>query len=228
MKKSYDKENIFQVIKKSWNWMWKSDSILSYLVLFVFLYIFIKLIFFPGLSLILNTSLPAAIVESSSMDHQIKLNEEGFLTLCGEVYSINQRKDFNEFWDVCGDWYKNNTNITKDQFSDFKFSNGFSKGDLIILYGKKNINIGDVIVFKPNKESLAPNPIIHRVVSLNSIQTKGDHNPGQLTKTNNAYKTDETNINKDQVIGTAVAKIPYVGWLKLGVVEIWNKLTNKK
>ncbi len=223
MKKSYSK-NIFEEIKTFWNWMWKSDSIFSYLILFIFLYLTIKFIFFPTLSLILNTELPAAIVESSSMDHQITLNEQELMTLCGKIYTKKEKMNFDGFWENCGEWYLEKTNITKEQFSKFSFQNGFKKGDLIIIYGKKQNKIGDVVVFKPNKESSAPNPIIHRIISLEPIQTKGDHNPGQLSLDNNLYKTDETSIEKQQIIGTAVFKIPYVGWLKLGIIEFFNKI----
>ena len=56
----------------------------------------------------------------------------------------------------------------------------------------------------------------------NIIQTKGDHNEGQLTGSNNAYRTDETNIHEDQVIGKAIIKIPYLGWLKIWFVDLIN------
>jgi signal peptidase I len=87
---------------------------------------------------------------------------------------------------------------------------GFSKGDLIIIVGKKNIEIGDIIIF----EAESRYPIIHRVVGINPIQTKGDHNPAQLQK--------ELNIEENKIIGTAIAKVPYIGWLKLFLFEIFR------
>jgi len=99
--------------------------------------------------------------------------------------------------------------------------NGFSKGDIIVVWGRFEPKIGDIIIFQPNPESLAPRPIIHRIVDIedNIIQTKGDHNEKQLTKANNLYKTDETKIYQNQIIGKAIFKIPYLGWPKIWLVE---------
>ena len=58
-------------------------------------------------------------------------------------------------------WYTLN-GISKDEFAEFPFKNGFNKGDIIVLKGKKPeyIEVGDVIVFWSAKRD----PIIHRVV----------------------------------------------------------------
>jgi signal peptidase I len=102
----------------------------------------------------------------------------------------------------------------------FSFKNGFSKGDLMVIVGVKNVKIGDVIIFNGGSN----HPIIHRVVSLNPIQTKGDHNSAQLTPNNNGSGTDETNISQDKIIGTAVLRIPYLGWIKLFFAELLQKV----
>jgi hypothetical protein len=214
-------------IKKSWNWVWHSDSIFSWIVALLLIFIFIKLIFFPVLSLIMGTSLPLAGIESSSMDHQIVKDGISRLSLCDEVYTKEDKEhiNFNEYWEVCGNWYESNKNITKEEFSDFWLKNGFRKGDIIIVWGRFTPKVGDVIIFKPGAGSMAPRPIIHRIVDIdenNIIQTKGDHNEGQLTGSNNAYRTDETNIHEDQVIGKAIIKIPYLGWLKIWFVDLIN------
>lgn len=197
-------------LKQFWNWLWNSESIWSYLVFLVLVYIFIKLIFFPILSLLMGTSLPLAIVESSSMDHR-SLNDYGNYEICGNTFPDKESFNSEEYWNICGKWYENNTNITKEQFSKFRFENGFSKGDLMIIIGKDNPEIGDVIVF----QTARAHPIIHRIISKSpTLETKGDHNPAQLP--------EETNISENQVIGVAVAKIPYIGWLKLFFVEAWK------
>ena len=108
-------------IKKTWNWIWNSDSILSWIVALILIFLIVKFIFFPTLSLIFGTSLPLAGVESSSMDHQIVKEDSGILTLCGEIYSEEQKKEinhinFNEYWNRCGNWYVNNKHITKPIF----------------------------------------------------------------------------------------------------------------
>lgn len=202
--------------KDFWDWLWNSDSILSYIVFLILIFIVIKFIFLPGLGLVFGTQLPLAIVESGSMEHySIKISQNNY-DLCGN--NFEQSKFFNseEYWNTCGNWYEQNTNITKEEFQTFKLDKGFRKGDLIIIFGKKpeNIEIGDVLIFQTNRA----HPLIHRVISTNPLQTKGDHNPGQLQ--------EEKNIQSNQVIGVAVGKIPYVGWLKLFFVELFQKISN--
>jgi len=218
-----DIKEVKRAIKKSWNWIWHSDSVWSWIVALALIYILVKFIFFPTLSLIMGTSLPLAGVESSSMDHQIVEDDFHRLSLCGEFYSNGEKEhiNFDEYWEVCGDWY-NDKSISKDTFLDFPLKNGFRKGDIIIVWGRFESKIGDVIIFKPNSESLAPRPIIHRIVEIENgiIQTKGDHNARQLTISNNGLKTDETTITEEQVIGKAVFKIPYLGWPKIWLTEL--------
>lgn len=216
-----------EMIKKSWRWIWNSDSIWSWIVALAIIFIVVKFIFFPTLSLIMGTTLPLAGVESSSMDHQIVKDERSRLNLCGKIYSKEDKEhiNFNEYWEVCGNWYESNKEITKETFSDFWLKNGFRKGDIIIVWGRFTPKLGDIIIFKPGAGSLAPRPIIHRIVNINEegiIQTKGDHNEKQLTGSNNAYRTDETNINQDQIIGKAVIKIPYLGWIKIWFTDLIN------
>ena len=219
-------KDIIKSIKKSWNWIWNSDSIWSWIVALILIFVFIKFIFFPTLSLIQGTSLPLAGVESSSMDHQIVIDDYGRLALCGKIYSKQdiENKNLDEYWETCGNWYENN-GISKQEFSGFPMKNGFSKGDIIIVWGRFTPKIGDIIIFKPNKESLKQTPIIHRIVKIEDgiIQTKGDHNEMQITRPND-YNTDETNITKDQVIGKAVFKIPYLGYVKIWATQLTGKI----
>jgi signal peptidase I len=220
-----EKEN---KIKKIWNWLWNSDSILSFAILLILIFIFIKLILFPSISLIFGTSLPLAIVESSSMDHNAlqyckkyssDLNCATLSTdyeICGNKFSNKKFLDKEEYWQTCGSWYEEK-NISKEQFSTFKFSNGFRKGDIIIIFGKKlnEIKIGDVLIF----QSKQPTPIIHRIISLSPLQTKGDHNGEQIGITPDPRGIDETNIKENQIIGVAVGKIPYLGLVKIFAIE---------
>jgi len=219
-----------ETIKKAWKWVWHSDSPWSWVVALVIIFIIIKFIFFPALSLLFGTSLPLAGVESSSMDHQIASDDYHRLALCEKTYSKEEKRElghinFNEYWDICGDWYESNTKITKEQFSDFSIKNGFRKGDIIIVWGRFTPKLGDVIIFQPGTESLAPRPIIHRIIKINddgTYQTKGDHNAKQLTSSNNVYKTDEKKINQNQIIGKACIKIPLLGWPKIWLTDLMN------
>jgi signal peptidase I len=225
-------------IKKSWKWIWNSDSIWSWLIALVIIFLFIRFIFFPGLSLIQGTSLPLAGVESSSMDHsslKYCANYDNFgncvyystdYEICGNRFDSRMFFNSDKYWETCGNWYLKKS-ITKDEFNSFPMKNGFSKGDIIIVWGRFTPKIGDIIIFKPNGASLAPNPIIHRIVSINNgiIETKGDHNSEQLHASNNIYKTDETTITKDQIIGKAVFKIPYLGYVKIWASDLTHKIT---
>jgi signal peptidase len=80
----------------------------------------------------------------------------------------------------------------------------FYKGDMIIVTGENNIQIGDIIVFNvPDRQY----PIIHRITSITGdvITTKGD---------NNLYQ-DPWQTPKENVSGKAVLKIPLLGWVKI-------------
>ncbi len=218
-----------EVVKKSWDWIWNSDSIWSWFIALGLIFLFVKFIFFPTLSLLTGSSLPLAGVESSSMDHRITKNSIEKLELCGNQYSKKEHINFNEYWDICGEWYEKK-DISKEMFSDFTLRNGFSKGDIIIVWGRFEPKIGDIIIFKPNQESKAPRPIIHRIVKINAdktYQTKGDHNSDQLQGLPQHNYTDETTISKDQIIGKAIFKIPFLGWIKIWLTEFINKLTPK-
>ncbi|MCJ7816795.1 MAG: signal peptidase I [Candidatus Aenigmarchaeota archaeon] len=89
----------------------------------------------------------------------------------------------------------------------------FTKGDILILQGvpTNNLKTGDIIVFSVPQQ---PTPIVHRIVAINpgqTFQTKGDANTGQLP-----YEKD---IKSSEIHGKAVLIIPYLGWLKIGMME---------
>lgn len=97
--------------------------------------------------------------------------------------------------------------ISIDDTSGWDFQNGFSKGDVIFVVGIKDIEIGDVIIFNGG----AKYPLIHRVVDTGeTYATKGDN-----YKTNSGQLDNEKNISKDELIGKALFKIPFIGWAKL-------------
>ncbi len=191
-------------LRKVWWFIWEDDSALSWMVNIVLAFVLIKFIVYPGLGFLLGTSYPVVAVVSGSMEHD---------------------GNFNTWWDseaVCaitpctqGQWYIEK-NITEAEFKKFIFSNGFNTGDIIVLVGKDpaDIQIGNVIVFQSDK----PYPIIHRVVSkryedgIYYFDTKGDHNFGK--------GPDDIDISQDRLIGRAVFRIPYLGWIKIGFFKI--------
>jgi hypothetical protein len=189
-----DELDSFQdVIKNSWKFT-KEDSKPSWAIVISLILILMKFALFPLMTLLTGTSLPIVIVESCSMYHE---------------------SSFNDWWDRNSGWYENN-DISKSEFSEYPFVNGMNKGDIILVQAAKEYNKGEVIIFKaPTKH-----PIIHRIVSLSPIETKGDHNLGQI-------EGIETSINETDIIGKATFKIPYLGWIKLIFFEPFQSDSNK-
>lgn len=199
--------DIKEAAKKSWNFIWKDDSWLSWIVSLILAFIIVKFIFFPLLSLALGTSLPLVVVESSSMSHA---SSGSFL---GNIFSTSA--SFNSWWNQAKPWYEEK-NITKQEAESWPMKTGMEKGDIIVVYGRNKPEIGDTIVFNANTQY----PIIHRVIDIFEINgqviysTKGDNNPGQLEI--------EKSIPENALIGKAIFKIPKLGWIKLAFVEIIN------
>ena len=201
---------IKQTIKKTWKFLWESDSVLSWILNIIIAFVLVKFIIYPGLGLVLATTHPVVAVVSGSMSHDL---ENG--NICGYAPN-NYESNFDGYWKVCGSWYGNN-NINKETANTWRFRNGFNKGDIMILMGvkAKDINVGDVIVFK---SPLLPDPIIHRVVkkSLNdplTFQTKGDHNNDSITQ------HGEYSVDQSRIVGRAVLRVPYLGWIKIIAVN---------
>ncbi len=188
------KKKVKKYWKKFWFLLWKDNSFKGWLFSIIFLFLFIKLIFFPTLNLITGTSLPLAIVESCSMYHQ------------GNLFS-----NFNEWYDKHDEKYSEFI-INELDFQEFSFKKGFNKGDILFIVGTppENLKQGDVIVFYGNQK----NPIIHRIINIKeengarTFSTIGDNNNGQLEV--------EKEIKEEQIIGRAVFRlVPYIGWIKL-------------
>ena len=112
-------------IRKIWNFIWYDNSLFSWIVNIILALIIVKFIIYPGLGLIFSTSHPLVAVVSSSMEHN--------------------NQNFDDWWLSNRGWYEEN-GITKDQFEKFRFKNGFNKGDIMVLFGSEDINVGDIIV----------------------------------------------------------------------------------
>ena len=180
--------------KKFWYLLWKDNSIKGWIFSVIFLFVFIKLIFFPLMNVVTGTSLPLAIVESCSMYHK------------GNIIS-----SFDSWWIRHENKY-DNYNINNPNFSEFSFKNGFNKGDILFIVGTKpeKLEIGDIIIFDAGQQ----NPVIHRIINITKendayfFSTMGDNNNGQLN--------EEKRIGTNQIVGKAVFRIaPFIGWVKL-------------
>lgn len=180
-----------------WNWLWNSNSVLSWFVNFALAFLIVRFIFYPLLGLMLGTSLPLVVIESGSMEH--------FGTL-------------NEWWHVQEDFYRE-FDITGMAISGWPFGSGFNKGDIAVIQSRdfEDLKIGDVIVFRPTSQKKA---IIHRIVSINEdyVETKGDANIGQIDV--------EKEIGPEQIEGVAIARIPYLGWIKLAFVDAFRSFSS--
>ncbi|HLC61953.1 MAG TPA: signal peptidase I [Candidatus Nanoarchaeia archaeon] len=189
-----------KALKQVWNFIWNDDSIWSWLANIALAFILIKFIVYPGLAFALATTHPVVAVVSESMEHNA---------------------DFDNYWENAKGFYVAN-NIKKEDFVNFPLKNGFRKGDIMILKGKnaQDIKIGDIIVFW----SARRDPIIHRVVrkwqesGVYYFQTKGDNYVTNPTSIKSSM-LDETRISQDKVIGNAVFKIPFLGYIKIWFVE---------
>ncbi len=200
------RKDVKNLWKKLWFILWKDDSLKGWLFSLVFLFLFIKLIFFPGLSLVTGTSLPLAIVESCSMYHQ------------GNIFS-----SFDSWWERHDEKYSE-FSINELDFQEFLLNNGFNKGDILFIVGAdpKKLEEGDIIIFNANQR----NPIIHRIVDIKNVNGKrifstiGDNNNGQLTF--------ENEITEEMIVGKAAGRVaPYLGWVKL-IFYDWKKPTEER
>src|SRR3989338_8180361 len=106
-------------IKKSWEFL-KKDTWASTFVWLVILTILIRFVLFPALSLITGSALPIVVVESCSMYHD---------------------SDFDSGWERNSAWYESN-DITKEEFEKFPMKNGFTKGDIIFVWGHSKTKKG--------------------------------------------------------------------------------------
>ena len=178
-----------------WYIVWKDESFKGWIISIIFIFIVIKFIFFPVLSLTTGTNLPLAIVESCSMYHK------------GNLFS-----DYDSWWTRHENKYLD-FQQNKEKFKKFSFNNGFSKGDILFIVKAKpeKLKVGDVMIFEGNQQ----NPIIHRIIKIEKkendeyiFSTIGDNNNGQLSI--------EKEISSNQLIGKSVFRItPWLGWAKL-------------
>ncbi len=206
------KKGIRQTLKKVWHFIWVEDSIWSWLVNIVLAFVLIKFLVYPALGLALSTTYPIVAVVSSSMEHQ--------------------GMGFEDWWAENEAWYESH-NITKEQFMDFQMRNGFNKGDIIVLRGldEDDVSVGKVMVFKSSRLYPKPDPIIHRIVDIDEgpsgsevYQTKGDNNRDSISNIceERPYRTciHEYDIGQDQVLGFAVLRVPYLGYIKIWFTDL--------
>lgn len=220
------KKGFLDYLKRFWKYLWHDDSLGSYVLNFIFAFIFIKYLFFPTIGFLLNNDYPMVAIVSGSMEHKI-VNHN----VCDKnvVDTQNKNLNFDEWWSLCGTYYEK-INITKADFKDFDYSGGLNIGDMMVLYGKdpKNIEVGEILVFIPQDRNffVQKGPVIHRVVDKWENEndgkfyfaTKGDHN-------SEIFKDFENNISSDNVIAVGVVRIPYMGYVKIMFTKLVSYVT---
>jgi len=180
-----------KAIRKTYQFIFHDDSIWSWVVNLILAFLIVKFLIYPGLALILGSQLPLVAVISGSMEH------EGM--------------DFDAWWDANKEWYEDQ-GITENEFESFKFTNGFNKGDVMVLVAPDNLEVGDVLVYISNSHAY---PIIHRVTYINedgSYVVKGDNNDN----------ADPGDVEASQVVGKALYRIPKIGMIKIWAVDLWT------
>lgn len=197
-------------LKRFWYIVWEEDSLRSWILNILLAFLIIKFIVYPGLGLVLSTQHPIVAVVSGSMEHDGKFEEWwGSAARCGDIQC--RQSDFYAKY-----------NITREEFAEYPYSNGFNIGDIMVLYGDnpEDIEPGEILVFDIGQ----PVPIIHRVIKRWEesgkyyFTTKGDHNNELF------YAIGEDRIEQGQIIGKAVFRVPYLGYIKIWFVELLKLL----
>ncbi len=214
MNEVYDRDDIFKpkpkksILKKVWYFIWHDNSIWSWIANIIIAFVLIKFIIYPLLGFILGTGFPIVAVVSGSMEHDGTFDQ----WWASQANCNEKRCTQGEYYGYFG--------IDKFKFREFPFKNGFNTGDIMILYRADGVKVGDVIVYRTNYQK---EPIIHRVIKIDKnnqtdrnnqiyYTTKGDHNY-------NAYNF-ESKISQDQLLGKALFRVPYLGYIKIGFVKL--------
>ena len=125
--------------KRFWEYL-KKDTWDSWLVSIILLFVIVKFIFFPLMSLLTGSPLPLVVIESCSMYHE---------------------SNFDEWWSRNSLWY-DTKNISKEEFESYKFKDGLNKGDIILVIKREIYQKGDTIIF--TTPTPTRNPLIHRII----------------------------------------------------------------
>lgn len=161
-------------------------------IFYAILGIVLALILNQTLAFALSTDLPIVAVVTSSMQHDDP-----------NVIEINHYK-----------WLEEKFGYNRSYIDSWPLPNGFSVGDLPIVQGAEEYEVGDVIVYSIPEQSV---PIIHRIIRKNpdgSFMTKGDRNPDLLSF--------EYSVKKEQIHGKVIFVIPKLGYFRVAISKIFG------
>jgi len=142
----------------------------------IILAFFVAWLGYQALALAVGTNLPVVAVVSDSMYHNSK---------------------FDDWWASKASQYSQ-LDISENQFLDFPFRNGLSRGDLLLVVNQPP-KIGDVIIYNRNAQLT----IVHRLVK----STNGEY----ITRGDNNFASDQP-IAKSQIKGKVVLAVPLLGY----------------
>jgi len=149
-----------------------------------------------SLAFALSTDYPVVAVVSNSMTHDSSIEATHYK------------------------WLEENLGYNKSYIDSWPVKDGFLIGDMPIVVGSDNYNIGDVVVYsKPNQGV----PIIHRIIKINpdgSFVTKGDHNPADDVTSRIVSKP----VSLSQVHGKVIFIIPKLGYFKVAVSKLLGEI----
>jgi signal peptidase I len=201
--------NIISLAKQFWDFLWNDDSALSWVLNIMVAFLVIKFLVYPGLGLVFGTQFPIVAVVSGSMEHDGTFDRWWASPAICERYCTQEQ-------------FYAGVDITKERFTTFDFPNGFNTGDIMILVGTpaQHLQVGDIVVFF----SAAGEPIIHRIITKKDdpylFRTKGDHNTASIVTPG----LNEIDIPQDKIIGKAVIRIPYLGYVKIVFFSVISKI----
>ena len=193
--------------KKFWWFIWEDNSVWSWIANIVIAFVLIKFIIYPGLGFLLGTGFPIVAVVSSSMEHQGSFDDWWSREKCCINQGCSEKVPQSRLYTQYG--------ITPEDFESYSFTNGFNKGDIMILRSPDDLEIGEVLVFWADGRA---EPIIHRIIQVRGAlddpkyKTKGDNNCGSA-----AF---EQAIPENQRLGKAILRIPFLGWIKIAFVDV--------
>lgn len=173
----------------------KEESVEGYILFFIFAIVLFRWVIPFFSKIFLGTDMPVYVIVTSSMEH--KRADQTF-------YKYFERR-----------------NISVE---NFPFKNGLNKGDIVFVVGRdpKDIKVGDVVVFIPKGSKSV---LLHRVVDKKCngkcfFTTKGDNNPYPI----NYSFFSEVNIPEENIKGVVIFRIPYLGYPKVILVEIFYRI----
>jgi len=119
--------------------------------------------------------------------------------------------EYDEWWNSQSGFYSVNYGITNEMYNQFPQSNGFSKGDFLLVKEVKydELNVGDIILHESDALNI-PQRIVSKYQenSTNYVITKGDNRIQSSTP-----------ISEAQIIGKVSGIIPKIGWIKLWFIN---------